>query len=672
MSDKDIPHRLHKWLTQEMHFAPPPGTNLPSPDDIRGICRGSTVDVWKFILSHVHSVQTVKKVKGNLALRDKRQLRNTSERTPYSDEQEALAERRVQLTREVTQCRSDIGHIEKDLNRLEREIIQTERNYRSGCEDLRNKQRRSGLLRVYSKHKKENIAEYQEFKHRLEARVQALVNKSSESQVFLAGGSKRGDSGLEAVSCRQVRETCDSIGAFLHETLQGSFAGDKRAFNEKKQGLWTQVETTLSDLNVSQLVSSLVTNTNLSALALREKTLAINIKQDAEKLRFKFEKVGQLKDMSSSQPLLLSVHQLLEESQLSHLHDYMMTEKSLNQAFKLQQEYNNLQDKLGKLLTRTFSDRPGELQLAQKVIEGKLEVMRSRATLYSLLDVKDRLQENIESAQKAREKLHLAYKKIHDFQQIADSKQNLIRILSKQNLNAQSRLTAQQSEIQQYIQKSLSAHLADTRALTSHLEGSVAAEIDRFSVLCLPYLLHVYLDGATKVGLLNLSVHQTDHPSVASVRPALHKTLDAIHFPSYKAPECVLPWCMELMQELKLNEQITQSLEQADRKSRHNNDNVLEDIAAIILPKVNELRSAVTEQDRKQVERLLPVLNKRLTLAANGLGDSLQAHSALQDWWDQPAQSCVPWVKVDNHTYKEWQDRWKVMVTKLVQLQVQR
>ncbi|XP_048254505.1 AUGMIN subunit 5-like isoform X2 [Haliotis rufescens] len=665
MSDKDIPHKLHTWLTQEMHFAPPPGTNLPSPDEIKGICRGSTVDVWKFILSRVHSVQTVKKVKGNLALRDQRHLKNSSDsRTSHSDEQEALAERRVQLTREVTQCLSDISHIEKDLKRLERETIQTERNYRSGCEDLRNKQRRTGLLHVYSKHKKENVAEYQEFKHRLEARVQSLVNKSSESRVFLAGGSNGGDSGLEAVSCRQVRETCGNIGAFLHETLKGSFAGDKRAFNEKKQGLWTQVETTLSDLTVGQLVSSLVTNTNLSALALREKTLAINIKQDAEKLRFKFEKVGQLKDMSSSQPLLMSVHQLLEESQLSHLHDYMMTEKSLNQTFKLQQEYSNLQDKLRKLLTRTFTDRAGELQLAQKVIDGELEVMRARATLYSLLDVKDRLQENMESSQKARQKMHLAYKKIHDFQQIADSKQNLIRVLSKQNLNAQSRLTAQQAEIQQYIQKSLSTHLADTRALTNQLEGGVASEIDRFSVLSLPYLLHVYLDGATKVGLLNLSVHQTNHPSVASVRPALHKTLDAIHFPSYKAPECVLPWCMEVMQEMKLSEQITQSLDQADRKSRHNHDNVLEDIA--------ELRSAVTEQDRKQVERLLPVLNKRLALAGDGLGDALQAHAALQDWWDQPAQSCVPWAKVDNHTYKDWQDRWKVMVTRLVQLQVQR
>ena len=56
--------------------------------------------------------------------------------------------------------------------------------------------------------------------------------------------------------------------------------------HQYKDQLWKQVETTLSNHSVEQIVDSLVRQSQQGAQLLREHTMKISIHKDAEKLRY--------------------------------------------------------------------------------------------------------------------------------------------------------------------------------------------------------------------------------------------------------------------------------------------------------------------------------------------------------------------------------------------------
>ncbi|XP_070183699.1 uncharacterized protein, partial [Littorina saxatilis] len=82
----------------------------------------------------------------------------------------------------------------------------------------------------------------------------------------------------------------------------------------------------------ADIVASLVRHSQQGAQVLRENTLNVSIYKDAEKLRFKYEKGGILRDTSEEPTILQSVHQLLEENQMQHVMRFVETEKHHNAA----------------------------------------------------------------------------------------------------------------------------------------------------------------------------------------------------------------------------------------------------------------------------------------------------------------------------------------------------
>ena len=80
-----------------------------------------------------------------------------------------------------------------------------------------------------------------------------------------------------------------------------------------REKLWQDIEAVTGQFIANQIVQSLCVITLDGTERLRDFTNKIDIRKDAEKLKFKYEQ-GHLVDVSSAPSTLLSVKQLLEVS----------------------------------------------------------------------------------------------------------------------------------------------------------------------------------------------------------------------------------------------------------------------------------------------------------------------------------------------------------------------
>lgn len=222
------------------------------------------------------------------------------------------------MTGEVTSLFTDINHLENDFKRLEQEVVEAETRYQTSCNEISILRRQRALVQTYSLQTNDTAKHYEEYTKKITTQADKLVNKAKEGSEYYSRKRSSIDddhysSSLETRQGKQVRETCEAIGSFLQKMLQGEFGTDKTVFQSKKDIIWKSVEELLSEFSVTQILNALVTNTQESAFTLRDMTSKVDIRRDAEKLRFKYERTGQLRDESNPPNILQSVHQLLEK-----------------------------------------------------------------------------------------------------------------------------------------------------------------------------------------------------------------------------------------------------------------------------------------------------------------------------------------------------------------------
>lgn len=683
MMEDDTAIAVHTWATQEMHFSPQGhhvNTRIPAPDDFRDVCRGSLVDVWKFVVKRVHSAQNVKKIQGNLALHSKAKhipykVRYKSDEN-YSEEHAALQDAHADLTKQLTKHLSDLAHLDSELHRLHKDITTAESSYQAGVHSAQDVRRKAALLKTFSKSCAEQASQYDECTNRIKGKVSKLSGQSrteTQTEVYYSRDNREegaDGTGLESSSCRRVRESCEAIGSFLHDVLRGHFGDDKSALQHRRHQMWSHVEDILSQFSVSQIVQSLVINSQETTMSLKERTDKINIRTDAENLRFKYEKTGALSDVSSPPSLLQTELRLQEEYQGAHIHRFFMTLKSRTAAHKNQQQFPTYTEKLLTAINKSYKHGSSQHTLVRQLVNVQLALAEGRAAKQCFTDEAHRLTQLIRHGQKDQEALITRYERITEFKELSTKNQNLIHILVNQNTNGDSRLLAQQGEIKKYISASLGDHESAITSLVSDLSGRVRTEVDMFTGLMFPYLMHTWLDEETKMAVLDLSLHQHRRPESTMAGEAIHKVLTNLNLSPFMAPELILPKCVEMKRELEQLEMLLRSHDVMSHRlfsvQGHTAD-VNEYIAG-----VSELCERVKEHDRKQIGKMLPLLQKRVNMVTDSLSSCIDTKNLLQAWWEQPAQSAVPWVKVDHLNLEQWKGKCNVIVTRLRQLQLQR
>lgn len=85
---------------------------------------------------------------------------------------------------------------------------------------------------------------------------------------------------------------------------------------------------------------------------------------------------------------------------------------------------------------------------------------------------------------------------------------------------------------------------------------------------------------------------------------------------------------------------------------------------------IEELCKNVHEHDQKLLDKMLPLLNQRINSTGKVLADCVHVKDTISEWWNQPAQYVVPWVKVDGNSLQNWKEKWTILTTKLRKMMV--
>ncbi|XP_064618103.1 HAUS augmin-like complex subunit 5 [Liolophura sinensis] len=656
MSDTNVEcgKQLYDWAYNEMHFLPEgkfANTKPPTEQDFIEICRGQAGDIWKFVIKHLRSTQTVEKIKANLALKadlaPDYQVEYQGDEV-YCEEMNQLQQEKAKLSTELSELQEDIRLLETEQSQIQEDLMNTECMLKESTNRIKMNRRKAMLLTNFSEKCDAESAQYDEFSKRIAAQTEQIRSKSRKSSTGLlyaketsSGEEKKGlDPELETACCKSVRYSCDTIGQFLHEVLQGHFGQDSEALNQRKNELWSSLERVTSEFPMGQIVKALMMNTQESVIKIIEDTNNIDISTDAKQLQFKYENSGELVDLSSDEKTLKGLGDLLQECQLHHIQKFFETEKNKNKAWKLHQQTEAIMSDINKQLQREYMGRPEELGLARKSLESRLQLAGVKGSLQCYLEEGKSLQAGVEKAAEESQKLTQKYRRIQDFKTLSEKKQQMTHVLVRQNTNSFSRLASRRTEMMDYVGKSLTGLSHEILSLIDQSEGGGEMEVEKFKSLSLPYLLHTWTDSTTKVSALDMLIHQIDRGDNTVTGKTLLQTMKSLRYPLYKAPEYLLLHCVQLKADID------------EAESLLHYDNVFSEKLALERGEIedrvtymSDLCQKVKDHDQEQLEKTLPQLTDSVEKATAGLENCIELKDIVQDWWEQPAQNTIPWVK---------------------------
>ncbi|KAK3741090.1 hypothetical protein QZH41_013919 [Actinostola sp. cb2023] len=312
-----------------------------------------------------------------------------------------------------------------------------------------------------------------------------------------------------------------------------------------KDQLWSHVEAILNKHSSQNILSSLVLTTQDLTTSLKELTTMINLKRDAEQLKFLYQK-GKLTDTSQPPSLLQSVHQLIEEGQAQHVKCFVDAERASNEAWKLHKELQALSKDMENRMDSRYKGLPGSADLSRTLYHSELELAASKDSLAYLQSAIKDLENSRREKLLALETIQSKYNKIKDFEKLAQTKQSVIQALVKQNFAARTNLEKQNHELLHYIQSKVCPHEAHIVALATGLRQAVSRDIDKFVVLPITRLQHVNMLSGERIAADDLSIYRLEGLSNRPGGAAISQVLDKLDFPLYKAPEELLPRILEI------------------------------------------------------------------------------------------------------------------------------
>ncbi|XP_071842146.1 uncharacterized protein [Apostichopus japonicus] len=670
----DLSENLLRWSTDEMGFRAHGQKRPPlTAEDLKEICRGNMADIWEYVIEHVRNHETVHKIKGNLKLHQLQQ--RPSYKVKYqqgskaASKTDALMKKRNDLKAKLNGMRRDVDHLEKDMERLKRDLQTTDDQYKETLAGIQETQHKKTLLQAYLDQCRIKQATYNEFQKSLKNKRQQftdLANKSSQEMLLFS--KERLDSCgnqedvLETACTKQVREVCKCIQHYFLDVLQNK-STDQEAIKEKNGELWERIEETVQSNSAEEIIKSLMIITNETAAQLNQRTNQINIKQDVERLRFKFESGQGYVDISPGRSELKSVQQLITEKQLVHIQRFMEGEKNRTLTAKMNNQLNHMVMQMEQKFNERFTNCPGELELAKTLFQAELNLVATSAAVKMLKVQQENLQEQAAVSKEEQEALFDKYRQIQDFQKLTDRKQSLIQVLITENLNSRKQLEETRRNIGSYIQKAVCEHEAGTVAMATSLKDSSSVEISAFHDLSLEMLHQTQLASGELKPTNQLSISRFNSTSPALGGDALMRIQTALHFPPYLASEKLLPHVVKMKCEVDDIRGVLRSHDylQGTLTSFHDKD-------VDIIQHTKELCEQVRDKDAKQNEQLGPVLQARLTEGAEAINVCMKTRSDLTAWWDQPAQHLTPWVKVDDLSYSQWLDKWIMGVSQMKEI----
>ncbi|XP_024384467.1 AUGMIN subunit 5 isoform X1 [Physcomitrium patens] len=632
---------------------------------------------------------------------------------------------------EVGRLRVAIERLVKEIKSRMADVTKEEGERQRVSDDRSNSRHKQVLLESYEHRVEQTTRIFTEYSRRLQAYVehareaQRGKNGSLDSSVdFMPGPSKCGQSAnqllTETPREKAVRQACEALAEDLTHKIRTTFSAydggrghpdhtqlevAKLGFEVDGDSIPEEVQETALTLLKSPplLLQALAVYTSRIVAAISRETEEIDIRADAERLRYRFENNRVLEDISAEVDDSLigrrrsdrgpskSSFRQLRERQKAHVQQFMATEDALNQVAQARRMTDELIRRIrGTDAVPSFTNsdvqNSGSLrQLELEVWARERELAGMRASVNTINSEVQRLQKMCEERRDAEESLQEKWKRIEEFDARRLELESIYTALLRANMAA-----AASWEQHTRGNKEQSANTIVPICESTQNQASAARDLLEREVAAFQRIPdnRPYMMPAAPQALLDTRGVATNAGTEAVVAAERHA--DMLTVRAGAGDPSAVPTICRISAALKYTpgaDTVDPSLASILESMRFflrpggSPGTVLEDLAKT-LNRVQTLRDLVgngrgliaeadasrpeyertathcTETARKQekvsLEEWLPQLKLAVQDAQQCLEDCKRVRGLVDEWWEQPAASAVDWILVDGQNVAAW------------------
>ncbi|XP_078392312.1 HAUS augmin-like complex subunit 5 [Cetorhinus maximus] len=647
---EDTATKLKNWAA-EMGV---PAQNLPSDTALRNLCSGQCQDIWGYIVHHIKTKEKVKNIKGNLECR---RLECTEVKLSGKEQ-----EKRRKLIEQLLSLRADVEQLDESADREQQDI--EEQALKETRERLQDLKQRNTLLKAFLQRTVSQRKNLQEQSKKVGDRLHAFTQISSKAEQEIELGNAQDGTlwsgrGQEPEVLRDVRRTCFTRFHFLKSLYDeqanatggmGDGGHDLRSTNYHQ---WlSQVEGVNATHPPNHILAALESLAAENKEELMELQSKVDVAKDMEALRFSYS-CSRLQDVSEPLPVLRSVKSLLDERWRDC--EVRAVEKigAIRRDKEASSRLTSLSREFNLLLEEQYGHSTELLATVREALELELSTTERRAYCQELSEQAHLLTKSICAKKCEIQILQHKHSRIVDFQALVDTKQDLIRALVKGNSSAKSQLMKTQVEIGSFVEQKLGKHEDGIRSLTEDLHNSVSREVNLFTGISLPNLDRRVVQELQRVPVHKLSIHRLD--SSFNKPHFFREVKKTLYFPLYKASEFLVERAAEMkMEALFVRVILQQQRDALQTLQRQYSITPVTDADALI--------ERVQRLDEECSKTSVPSIRKISYKCDQAIHFTDELRNDVQDWWLQPAQFVLPWVKKHGLNVQEWIHKWHDLI----------
>ncbi|KAI3884277.1 hypothetical protein MKX03_017117 [Papaver bracteatum] len=664
-----------------------------------------------------------------------------------SDSREIALTERDLAEKEVERLRQVLQRQRKELRARMLEVSREEAERKRMLDEKSNHRHRQVMLEAYDQQCEEATKIFAEYQRRIHHYVNQArdarrstggtvdvtdnfhPNSEREAVYSTVKGNKSSDdiSLVETARDRNIRIACEALAEHMIEKIRNSFPAYEGGgihvnsqLEAAKLGIDSDGEVpdevkaaALKALkNPPQLLQSITMYTMRLKTLISRETEKIDIRADAELLRYKYENNRVMDALSLDATSQLhsqlydpgkigidvpskGTHSQLLERQKAHVQQFVATEDALNKA----SEARNLCQKLIKRLHGNADvDNPhsvsagGTSQNAGSLRQFELEVWAKereaaglKASLNTLTSEVQRLNKLCIEWKEAEESLRKKWEKIEEFDARRSELESIFTSLIKANMNASAFWHQQPLAAREYASSTIIPACAVVTDISNNAKDLIEKEVAAFyrspdnSLYMLPSTPQALFDSMGVSGSTGPEAVAAAEKS-AALLTARAGSRDPSAIPSMCRVSAALQYNAGLEGSDAGLASVLESLEFC-LKLRGSEASVLENLSKAI--NLVHLRrdlvesghsllnhafraqqecdrttshclTLASEQEKIVVDKWLPELRTAVLDAQKCLEDCKNVRGLVDEWWEQPAATVVDWVKVDGQNVAAW------------------
>ncbi|KAK6266727.1 hypothetical protein QUC31_017564 [Theobroma cacao] len=668
---------------------------------------------------------------------------------------EAAVRERQAAAKEVERLRNIVRRQRKDLKARMLEVSREEAERKRMLDERAHYRHKQVMLEAYDQQCDEAAKIFAEYHKRLhqyvtlardaqrssvDSSVEMVSNFSANSEkeavYSTVKGTKAADDVIliETTRERNIRKACESLVECMIEKVRTSFPAyegtgihlspqleaTKLGFDFDGE-IPDEVRTVIVDILKSppQLLQAITTYTSRLKTMVSREIEKVDVRADAEILRYKYEN-DRVMDVSSpdvSSPLNYQLYgngkigkdvpsrgtqnQLLER-QKAHVQQFLATEDALNKAAEARDLCQKLIKRLqggsdvvpSHSLVGAATQNVGSLrQFELEVWAKEREAAGIKASLNTLMSEIQRLNKLCAERKEAEDSLRKKWKKIEEFDSRRSELETIYTALLKANMDAAAFWNQQPLAAREYASSTIIPACNVVADISNRAKDFIDKEVSAFyrspdnSLYMLPSSPQALLESMGANGSTGPEAVAAAEKNAAlltaragardpSAIPSICRVSAALQYPAglegsdaglASVLEC-LEFCLKLRgSEASVLEELAKAINLV-----HIRQDLVESGHALLnhayraqqeyARTTNYCLNLAAEQEKIVTEKWLPELKSAVLNAQKCLEDCKYVRGLLDEWWEQPASTVVDWVTVDGQNVGAWHTHLKQLL----------